>query len=411
MSKVVREGHVAAQRTRFKLSDLGPGLLLAGSGIGVGDMVASTIAGAEYGLALAWALAAGVVLKFAITEGAARWQLVTGLTLVEGWRDHLPRGVLLAFFAYFVIWSYMVSSALVSASALVPTAIMPGVPLPVWGLLHAVAAFVLVYLGRYTQLLGFMKWIISLKFGAVIGTVLLILLWSGADWSSIGARSDVSGAYVLSLIGGIGGTVTLLSYSYWMREGGWFTTDRLPTARIDLTVSFALAFVFALSMMFLSSQIQWSGQILDEGPRLCLLLADRIGEEIGPIGRAVFLAGFWGAAFSAVVGVWHGVPFLFDDFVHLWRRSPAQGQRGAPYRWWAAYLTLASISALLLQRPVWLVFAYTVVGSMFFPFVIATLLWLNNSKLIPPALRNGVTVNSVLAAALLLYAYLATQAF
>jgi hypothetical protein len=163
--------------------------------------------------------------------------------------------------------------------------------------------------------------------------------------------------------------------------------------------------------MFLSSQIQWSGQILDEGPRLCLLLADRIGEEIGPIGRAVFLAGFWGAAFSAVLGVWHGVPFLFDDFVHLWRRSPAQGQRGAPYRGWAAYLTLASMSALLLQRPVWLVFAYTVVGSLFFPFVIATLLWLNNSRLIPATLRNGLTVNSVLGAALLLYAYLATQAF
>ena len=49
-------------------------------------MVSSTIAGAEYGLTLVWALAAGVVLKFAITEGAARWQLGTGTTLVEGWR-------------------------------------------------------------------------------------------------------------------------------------------------------------------------------------------------------------------------------------------------------------------------------------------------------------------------------------
>ena len=62
----------------MKLSDIGPGLLLAATGIGVGDMVSSTIAGAEYGLTLVWALAAGVVLKFAITEGAARWQLGTG---------------------------------------------------------------------------------------------------------------------------------------------------------------------------------------------------------------------------------------------------------------------------------------------------------------------------------------------
>ena len=45
----------------MKLSDFGPGLLLAATGIGVGDMVSSTIAGAEYGLTLVWALVAGVI--------------------------------------------------------------------------------------------------------------------------------------------------------------------------------------------------------------------------------------------------------------------------------------------------------------------------------------------------------------
>ena len=117
----------------MKLSDIGPGLLLAATGIGVGDMVSSTIAGAEYGLTLVWGLAAGVVLKFAITEGAARWQLGTGDTLIEAWRDHLPRAVVLAFFIYFIVWSYFVSSALVAASAMVPAAIIPSVPMAVWG--------------------------------------------------------------------------------------------------------------------------------------------------------------------------------------------------------------------------------------------------------------------------------------
>ena len=138
----------------MKLADIGPGLLLAATGIGVGDMVSSTIAGAEYGLTLVWALAAGVVLKFAITEGAARWQLGTGTTLIEGWRDHLPRAVVLGFFVYFVVWSYFVSSALVTASALVPTAIIPSVPLPVWGVIHAVAAFTMVWFGRYERFLA-----------------------------------------------------------------------------------------------------------------------------------------------------------------------------------------------------------------------------------------------------------------
>jgi Mn2+/Fe2+ NRAMP family transporter len=395
--------------SRFRFADLGPGLLLAAAGIGVGDMVSSIIAGAEYGLVLIWALAAGVVIKYTITEGSARWQLATGQTLVEGWRDHLPAAVLIGFFLYFVVWSYMVASALVSASALVPAAVFPSVSVQAWGTLHAIAAFVMVYFGRYEQFLAVVKWFIAFKVLAVIATVLLIIVRSGADWSTIGGRSDLEVGYVLSLIGGIGGTVTLLSYGYWMREEGWSGPRRVTTARIDLLVSFGLAFVFALAMMFLSTQITWAGAILDEGPRLCLLLADRIAVETGPIGRAIFLVGFWGAAFSAVLGVWHGVPFLFDDFVHLWQRRAAGGQQGRAYRGWAAYLTLASISALIFGRPVRLVFAYTIVGSLFFPFVIGTLLGFNNSKRLQGNLRAGLLVNAVLGAALILFGYLAVM--
>ena len=60
----------------MKLSDIGPGLLLAATGIGVGDMVSSTIAGAEYGLTLVWALAAGVVwlATAPLRHALSRWQ-------------------------------------------------------------------------------------------------------------------------------------------------------------------------------------------------------------------------------------------------------------------------------------------------------------------------------------------------
>jgi Mn2+/Fe2+ NRAMP family transporter len=370
-------------------------------------MVSSTIAGAEYGLTLVWALAAGVVVKFAVTEGAARWQLATGHTLVQGWRDNLPRVAVLGFFVYFVIWSYFVASALVAASALVPAAVIPSVDLRVWGFVHALAAFALVWFGRYEGFLNLMKVFIGLKLAAVIAAALLIVLWSGADWAATAAREPLTPSYALSLIGGVGGTVTLLSYGYWMKEQGWSGTGRVASARVDLTVSFLIAFVFSAAMMFLSSQVEWEGAILDQGPRLCLMLADRIGQEIGPIGRAVFLAGFWGAAFSSVLGVFHGVPFLFDDWIHVWRRQAPTGQKGTAYRSWAAYLTAAAISALLIPRPVWLVFAYTVVGSLFFPFVISTLLWLNNSRFMPAAWRSHALVNVILGAALLLYGYLA----
>ena len=396
-------------RARRVMADFGPGFVLAATGIGVGDMVSATIAGAEYGLTLIWALAAGVVLKFAITEGLARWQLATDTTLLEGWRNHLHPIVLATFGVYFVVWTYVVSSAMVAASAMVPSALVPAVPQPVWGLIHAVAAFALVYWGTYERFVTIMKVFIGLMFGSVIATNLLIVA-GGVDTSRFGSHAALSLPYTLALIGGVGGTVTMLSYGYWIREQRWHGPERLTAVRTDLTSSYALVFVFALSMIFLSTQIEWQGQILREGPNLCLLLADRIGAEIGPVGRFVFLVGFWGAASASLLGVWNGVPYLFDDWIHRWRGTPAQGPSGRAYRGYLAYMTAAALSTVFLQRPVWLIFVYTVVGSLFFPFVIATLLWLNTrAALVTPRLRNGIVVNVILALALLLYVYLGAR--
>ena len=45
------------------------------------------------------------------------------------------------------------------------------------------------------------------------------------------------------------------------------------------------------------------------------------------------------------------------------------------------------------------VFAYTVVGSLFFPFAVLTLVWLNNSRHVTRDGQNGVVVNVVLSGA------------
>ncbi len=71
----------------------GPGLVVAATGIGSGDVVSATVGGARYGVMLLWAIAAGAFFKFVLQEGIARWQLATGKTALEGWADHLPAWV------------------------------------------------------------------------------------------------------------------------------------------------------------------------------------------------------------------------------------------------------------------------------------------------------------------------------
>ena len=78
-------------RWRRSFRIIGPGLVLAATGVGAGDLVAASVSGARYGFAIAWAAAVGALLKFVLTEGVARWQLATGTTLLEGWARHLGR--------------------------------------------------------------------------------------------------------------------------------------------------------------------------------------------------------------------------------------------------------------------------------------------------------------------------------
>src|SRR5688572_17958653 len=92
-------------RVRPAFGWVGPGVVMAASGIGASDIISATVGGATYGLALLWALLLGAFFKFVLSEGIARWQLATGSTALEGWARHLPRGVLFGFAAYLVVWA------------------------------------------------------------------------------------------------------------------------------------------------------------------------------------------------------------------------------------------------------------------------------------------------------------------
>src|SRR5690606_16969255 len=93
---------------------IGPGLLLAATGVGSGDLATGGIAGSLLGPAVLWAVLVGAVLKYVVTEGLTRWQLATGETLLEGVVRRLGPVVVWLFLPYLLLWSFFVGSAQVS---------------------------------------------------------------------------------------------------------------------------------------------------------------------------------------------------------------------------------------------------------------------------------------------------------
>ncbi|MGD8615750.1 MAG: Nramp family divalent metal transporter [Gammaproteobacteria bacterium] len=392
----------------LRLRDLGPGIVIAATGLGAGDLIAASVAGARYGSAVLWAAVLGALLKFTLNEGLARWQLATGTTLLEGWVRRLPRFWSAYFFLYLVFWSFIVAGALMAATGLALHALLPAVSVEAAGALQSIVAAALVIFGRYRLLEILMKCFIAMMFVVVLYCAIALR----PDWSAV-----VSGIllprlpqgsllFLLGVMGGVGGSVTLLSYGYWIRERGWTGPGQLSRVRNDLWVAYALTGLFAVSIIIISETV---APELMQGGRMVLAVADRLGATVGDLGRWCFLIGFWGAVFSSMLGVWQGVPYLFADFMHEWRRpgdAKAIDTRSTAYRAYLAYLAVPPMVLLWLGKPVWVVLIYSVAGSTFMPLLAGLLLYMNGYRDWLGDLRNRWPANAALLAALALFAIL-----
>ena len=399
------------RQVRETVTLLGPGIVLAATGVGAGDLVAAAVSGAEYGFAVAWAAAVGALLKFALNEGIARWQLATGTTLLEGWTRHLGVGVQRVFLVYLVVWSFVVAGALSAACGLAAHALVPALSVEVWAILHAVIGALLVAFGRYD---AFEK-SIGLFVGVMFLTLLACAFLSGPPVDSLArivSEASVPPGSVkalLGVIGGVGGSVTLLAYGYWIREKGWEGEERLPLVRADLTIAYVLTGVFGLAVMVLASRVI-HGRTEIGGDNAALVMARMLSEVVGPTGQIVFLVGFWGAVASSLLGVWQGIPYLFADFVGRMKRGGDGGavdRKSPAYRGFLLWLALPPLVLLYFGKPVGLTVVYAVFSSLFMPFLAATLLYLNSRRKWVGDLRSGPVMTALLVGALGLFAYLA----
>lgn len=392
---------------------IGPGIAVAATGVGAGDMIAAVSAGARFGVALGWAAIVGAVLKFALNEGLARWQLATGTTLLEGWSAHFGGIVRFVFGAYLVLWSFIVAGALTSACGLAAHALAPALSIEAWGVAHALAGAAVVLTTGYGTFERTVKFLIAAMFVTLVGAA----AWIGGPepFAAIPIEAAVPEnglAATLAVLGGVGGSVTMLSYGYWIRERRWSGTERLRLVRVDLGVAYALTGLFGVAVLVLSTVTLHGGGDVS-GKAAILALAETLGETFGPAGRWTFLVGFWAAVATSLLGVWQGVPYLFCDFVRLGRRergSEILSTRSPWYRGYLMFLVVPPLVLLWVDDPFAIGVAYAALGALFMPFVAGTLLIL--LRLRGPARgvgANGVVATIALVACLSLFAFLGWQ--
>ncbi len=419
-----------AAALRDRLRSLGPGLVLAAAGIGAGDVVVASVTGIKFGTTLLWAVVFTVALKFVVTEALARWQLATGETIVRAWVTRLPRWVAVLFAVYLLFWTFLVGASLSSACGLAGASIYPRLPTPIWGALHAVVAALLVGLNRYERFQRMMKGLVALMALCVLGCAVvaappLAEVLRGLFIPRMPAAGG--GRAVLALLGGIGGSLTVVCYGYWMRAAAWRGAEKLATMRLDLRLAYAFTGLFGIALIAIAAGVEAQGT---GGARLALEIAARLESVAGPAGRWVFLVGFWGTVFTAMLGVWHGVPQIYVDLAGAWRRGanggrvPGPGERpadapeqveGTPppsrdqrrdrgvYLAALGFLAGPPLALLWFRQPVAVVVAFSVTGAFVMPFLAGTLLYLNNRRDWMGLLANRWPGNTALVVCLIVF--------
>jgi Mn2+/Fe2+ NRAMP family transporter len=398
---------------------LGPGLLLAATGVGGGDLATATFVGGMLGTAVLWAVALGAFMKFVVTEGLARWQLATGETILEGVARRLGPAVIWIFLPYFLLWSFFVGSAQMSANGVSLHALIPVFDDAtdgkiVFGVLSSLAGLAIVLRGGFRWFDVAMKACIGVMFVTVALTA--IALWPGTGEVLRGLfvptlpRADPEAiVWTVSLIGGIGGTLTVLAYGYWLREDGRTSPDDLRTCRIDLAASYFMMALFGILMVIVGQTVKLEG----EGTAMLVVLSERLGEELGPAGRWLFLVGTFGTVFSSLLGVWQATPYLFAECWRLGvRRDPNPNpvdMRAPTYRWFLIVLAIVPMLGLFASfREVQKI--YTFIGAYIFPTLALVLIVFNSrSAWVGQRFKNHPATIIVLAGVLVFFTWLAIE--
>ncbi|HAA10896.1 MAG TPA: divalent metal cation transporter [Cytophagales bacterium] len=138
------------QKSSFWKS-LGPGILFAGTAVGVSHLVQSTRAGAEYGFLMFGIILLANLLKYPFFEFGSRYTAYTGKHLLYGYRQ-LSRGFLALYLVLSLGTLFTVSAAVTLVTAGLISQIMPSIS--IWWISFGLYTlfWLLLSLGKYQSL-------------------------------------------------------------------------------------------------------------------------------------------------------------------------------------------------------------------------------------------------------------------
>ena len=378
--------------------NIGPGPLVAAAFIGPGTVTLCTIAGANFGYVLLWAMVLSIVATIVLQEMAARLGVISQKGLSQVIREEIRNPLLRNFAIILVISAIVVGNAAyeagnVSGGVLGLQTIMGntyvdilGFRLETMALLIGLSAFILLYIGNYKVLervLVALVIFMSLAFvtTAVITKPNVIEIFRGAFIPSTPNKS------ILTVIGLIGTTV--VPYNLFLHASlaktKWKHKADLSFARKDTIIAVILGGLVSMCIIISASAIQ--GQSLNNATDL----AKGLEPLFGSYAKYFLSIGLFAAGITSAITAPLAAAFVASGCLG-WEYN----LKSTKFRVvWIFILALGVIFASVGFKSIEVIKFAHVANGLLLPVIAGFLLWIMNKTNVLGSYKNSVFQNIV----------------
>ena len=377
----------------------GPGMMVSAAFIGPGTVTACTLAGANFGFALLWALVFATITTIILQGFAVRIALVTQLGLAEAMLKTIasPVGRILA--------ALLLISALVLGNAAYEAGNMSGAALGLEAINGGPLAFgiapVIISIALFASLMLVFtkpKWIENILIALVMLmslAFLLTFLLIRPDLAALlqGFIPSIPEGGLLTAIALIGTTIVpynLFLHAASVRER--WDAKQLPDAQLDTTLSIGIGGLVSMTILATAAaSLFGSGKTIENAVDMAQQLTPLFGSMATfTLGAGLFAAGLT-SAITAPLATGYIVQEIFKS----------SGSR-KPFQIGALIVIISgTVAALSGYRPVELIFVAQIANGLLLPIVALFLLKLANDKKLLGQYANGLKAN-ILGVAILL---------
>lgn len=373
----------------------GPAFLVAAAFIGPGTVTTASLAGADFGFALAWAVLCAVAATLILQEMAARLGAAGGLALGEALRRSIPVRTLrigavgLALFA--ITFGNVAYQAGNLTGASLGLEALAGGPRAAWVLACALTAAALLLTGAYKVVEYALIGLVALMSVVFVATAVSLGPELAGLWRAL-ARPGIpagGGLMVLALVGTTVVPYNLFLHSAAVREkwGGLPPVEAARQARLDTIVAILIGGVVTLAILATAVPLYLAAVRVEGVAELALQLEPLLGPWArGFFALGLFAAGLTSAITAPLAAAWATAGLLGWD----------TGLRGTRLRAvWAAIILVGALAAVTGTRPLEAILLAQAANGLLLPVVAVFLLWVMNRRALIGAAVNGWLANTL----------------